>query len=794
MRIFIFCLLSCLCGQNVAAQVLLEEKMKWYSQARPTSNLFVHFDKNVYSNNETVYFTGYVVKTGRVPMTAHTVMAIALIREVDSALIMEDKFLMSMGLSFGSLTLPDSIPTGNYRFIVYTDKLVEKLPELLFSQQITIKSSIEPTFKADVKLMTQGNTSNKSHQVLVSTATIDGRFLANPTKISYTYGSAKKTLQTDASGQAMINLPPQIDLADPNLYVKVKHGNDSSFLNINLPAPKSKASVRFYPEGGHMVNGLVSNVAWEVKDRQNRPIALKAFLYKNQDVIDTIETGSLGIGNFKLKPIHGAEYSIKLIHSNLLDSIYRLPRVFDDGVTLMAQNALTKDTLIIQFRSASLSKFNLIIHNFKNTFLAVPLELKEKNMLLKLPLDEVPKGLNTLTILDTLNRPLAERIFFAHYSKEEKVAIQTDKTTYNQREKISLKLKLKIDEAALVSIAVVQNNRLDFKKTNDIENYTYITNELHSPPMSSAGLPFHDQEYLSHILSVKGWSRYTWQDLIDSKAADTIATIDSLKITGQVLALKKALAPPFTIGTMGTKEVSLIPTSLKGSFTFENEQLITPPGKKMYVFVNGGEKLVSGTKVKIPDQFSNLNISLAKNFPNAQPILPSTLVNNTELLIKSNEKAIRLKEVVITKVKDEHFKQTGANACGDYVCPFNILNCRNHVGYPKNTMPIKGGTYIISSGFSATTIYGGCNVPDKNLFTLVKGIHVHKEFYLDEYRDPLEPAYFSTIYWNYGEMLNSKKETELSFYSSDISGKFKIVVQGVTTKDVVYVEHFFDVK
>lgn len=41
-------------------------------------------------------------------------------------------------------------------------------------------------------------------------------------------------------------------------------------------------------------------------------------------------------------------------------------------------------------------------------------------------------------------------------------------------------------------------------------------------------------------------------------------------------------------------------------------------------------------------------------------------------------------------------------------------------------------------------------------------------------------------------MLSKDKETELSFYTSDIPGKFRIVVQGVTDKDVVYAEAYYE--
>lgn len=791
MRVLLFSFLFGLIFQNTFAQTSLEEKMKWYALAKPTSNLFVHFDKNVYSNNETVYFTGYLIKGSRIPVALHKVMAIALIREVDSALIAEDKFAMNSGLSFGSLTLPDSIPTGNYRFLVYTDKLVNKLPEVVFIQNITIKSSIEPTFKANVKLMEQPTVESKSLKVLVSTSTIDGRFLSKPAKINYSYGTFKKSATTDASGQSIITLPVQNNTTDPNLYVKLKYEKDSSFISIGIPQSKNKAIVKFYPEGGNMVNELPSNIGWEVKDQQNRPIPLKAFLYKNQKIVDTIETNSYGVGKFMLKPEAGVEYAVKLIHSNLIDSLYSLPKAVEKGLALTLQNAIVEDTLYINLRSTENSKLTMLVHNFRNCFLNAPFRITNENMRIKLALDEIPKGLTTLTIVDSLNRPLAERIFFAHYSHQEKIAITADKEIYNQREKVNLKLNLKIDENALVSVAAVQQNRLDLKKTTDIECYTYLTNELTALPIINNGRVYKDRNYLEQMLLVKGWRRYTWQGLSKSKPTDTLAQMDSLIISGKIGRPKKELTNPLIVGTMGSQSINLITTTPNGFFNLNVNQLITPPAKKIYAFINGVQKLPYEVTLAIHDQFADLNRNLAKEIRIEQPILPSNLVDNSELVLKNNEKAIRLKEVVITNKTNTSFRYAapGPNACGDYVCMYNILNCRNHFG--QGTQPVKGQSYI-SNGIRI--IYAGCTIPDKNLFTLINGVHVQKEFYKDDYKDPNEPAFFSTIYWNYGTLLNSKKETELSFYTSDITGKFKIVVQGVTDKDVVYAEHFFEVK
>lgn len=767
--------------------------MKWYSLAKPTSNLFVHFDKNIYSNNETVYFTGYLVKSGRTSLSAHQVMALALVRDVDSALIIEDKFLMKSGVSIGSINLPDSIPTGNYHFLVYTDKLLNKLPEAVFIQNITIKSSIEPSFKANIKLVDSANSENKPHKILVSATSKEGRFLTKPAQISYSYGGNKRSAVTDASGQALINLPSIKSIIDPNVYVKLKYERDSSFISISLPQSKIKPTVKFYPEGGNMVNQLVSNVSWEVKDQQNRPISLKAFLFRNEKVIDTIETNSYGIGKFMLRPEIGLNYSVKLIHSSLVDSIYHLPPTLEKGLVLTLKEALVEDTLKITLKSTEKRNLTFLIHNYKTCFLTIPFNMEYTSVIAKLPLTEIPKGLTTLTVLDSLGRPLAERIFFAHYRDKEGINIQTNQQIYKKREQVKLKLDLKTDETAFVSIAAVQLNRLELKKTQDIESYTYLNNELNALPIIVNGRPYKDRDYLEQMLLVKSWRRYTWQSLTITKPTDTLVNLQNLKISGQVSRTKKEIKDSLVVGTMGGQTFNLINTDQKGFFSLSENDITTPFGKKMYVFVNKAKDLPYETKITINDEFAALNQKIAKSFVVEQLILPSNLVNNTELVLKSNEKSIKLKEVVITHKSDDKFRHYGANACGDYVCKNSILNCPNHIGDIGNTQPIKGKSYI-RSGTSVRELYVGCNVPDLGIFTLINGIHAHKEFYIDDYKDPNEPAFFSTIYWNYGTILDSKKQAEISFYTSDITGRFKIIVQGVTNNDVIYAEQVFEVK
>lgn len=769
------------------------KKMHAYAKAVQVPSLFVHFDKNVYANNEMAYFTGYLLKVDPTDINKHHVLSVALVRNADSTVILQDKFVMQNGLSYGNIAMPDKILTGEYHFLAYTDRVINGNPEVLFKQNVTLKTALDPPFIADVKLLAEPKPNEKQKKVLISVNSPEGRFLTSPITISYKYGKQYAIATADQSGQLLLNLPVQDQLADPNLYVKIKYARDSSFITLPILPTKQKASVKFFPEGGNMISGLYSSVAWEALDQQKMPLRLKAFLYKNDQVVDTIETSIYGIGSFKIRPDENATYKVKLFHSSLSDSIYVLPKAQASGIAISVPEAVVGDTLRMVIRSSSYKQLRLRVHNFQSTFINIPVHLPTSTQNFKIILDDVPKGLASITITDTLDRPLAERIFFAHYGDKERLTITSDKESYQQREKINLKLNLtSLSSRGLVSVAAVQSSRLALKNFQDIVSFNYLNDELQQLPAQLNGNPIRDLRYLEQILLVKGWRRYKWQDI--NQVQEKLASLkrDSLFYSG-VLIHKKKDTTINEIYTFGSPQVSFISLDSNRHFIVPLEILIQQPQTRLYLLLNDKDRRTvnSNYTIKINDPYVVMNQKLVKLFNAENPILPSVLQNNKELLLKSNEKVIRLKEVVI----GGRDNPVVGNECGDYVCPYHILNCVNHVNYRGNSLPIVGRTYLKYSGRTETVVYKGCYVePDESIFFKIKPIFLEKEFYKNDYKDPQEPAFFSTIYWNYGIFLTGDKETTIDFNASDITGKFRVVVQGILNDDVVFAEHYFEVK
>jgi hypothetical protein len=769
----------------------LINQLQLYKSAQPASVLFVHFDKTIYTNNETAWFTGYLLNEIPSNIIKHNIMSVALVRNRDSAIIKQQKFLMASGLSFGSMLLPDSLLAGDYHFLVSTNRVSKGKPDVIFIQPATIKTNISSVFNASIKLLEPGIIGKKPNQVLLSATTKDARFLPRPVAVSYRYGAMVKKAATNVSGELILKLDEQENVSDPNVYIKLKYGKDSSFLNLPLPVTYKKAKVGFYPEGGNLVNGIPGYIAWEVKDQQLAVVALKAQLYKDGKVIDTIETNSYGIGKFLLTPERNSVYQVKLLHSGFADSAYQLPAILDKGLVLSAARAVVKDTLTVQLKDNHKEIIFIRVHDFRETYIYNNLYIKTSPLILKIPLTEVPKGIKTLTISDSLGRPLAERMFFAHYDASRPIRLSTDQQVYEQRKKVTLKISLnKADSLGLVSIACVQESRLSSRLNTDIESYTYLTNQLSTLPPYGIQRGYEEPGYVENILLVKGWRRYTWAGVMQAKAADTVKKYDNTSLSIQVTNTKRPIAQPIQIGILNTGRAGLHTTDEHGNFEFVKDEIMVEKEKPVYVFI--GEKKLGNYQIKINDPYPDLNKSYLKLFTPEYRSVPSSVQNNNVLALKSNESAIRLKEVEITSGRgDGFYAPNGSNACGDYVCRYNILNCMNHVGDAGNTQPVAGRSYRFMGG---TTVYQACKETTVTPgMVLMDGIYSKKEFYLNDYAEPLEPALVSTIYWNNGFFLN-RAEREITFYTSDITGKFKVIVQGLGTSNVLYGDCTFEVK
>lgn len=776
----------------------LINKIDKYGINHHTPEMFVHFDKTIYSNNENVWLTAYLLDS--TDINKHTTLIVNLIKDDARAVVLEDKFVMDKGLAFGNLFIPDSVAAGNYTFVAYTNLMSNGSPYIIFKQPVTIKTANQATFTAQLSPIDTAITSAEMKvRLMANISTVD---LLRNAEVNYYIGSPANHLlsgkvKTDASGQYVFNIPSKILSAGNNkIYVRVKHKGEEKEISMSLPVASQLPVVNFYPEGGNLINNLSGYVGWEAKTTGNTPLQVSAVLYKDDKAVDTIETNGYGMGKFIFTPKSGSKYAVKL-NGNMGES-YDLPAILSGGPTISTQKAFVNDTLTITLQDAKPEKLFLLVHNYSQLFSATPILMNGSSKRVKILLNEVPKGINQLTVTDSLGRPFAQRTFFAHYNRKQSLQIDAN-DEFGTRQKVNIRVKLNNKDTsamALVSIAAVQENRIEIKKKNDIESYFYLNSQLGDLPAKENYLSNDeaDKQFLENVLLIKGWVRYKWTDVLKIDT-DPSNQYDVPIFNGAVTNLaSKPLKKPVTVMLVKQAGITPIETDGTGKFIVDHDEMITMQNKKIMVMPSG-ERASSRYKLEFIDPYVKIieSIPAQLSYKDYSTIAQQSTAN---MEIAGNEKTIQLKEVTIKDKKDEShyfYGSVGANECGDYVCPYGILNCPNHMGDIQNKMPVEGRTYKYGAGYIT---YTSCTIPKKNESSItIKGIYNSMEFYPSDYAEisPSQPEYISTIYWKHIEKVTAGKETNFSFYTSDITGKFKIIIQGITDNDVVYGEKTFNV-
>ncbi|MFC4210450.1 hypothetical protein ACFOWA_04605 [Pedobacter lithocola] len=728
-------------------------------------------------------------------LSKYNSLYLSLVNNQDSSVVVHEKFLIENGYVFGSMTLPDSIQSGNYRFIANTNIKFNGLPDVEFVQPITIKSTTINPLVASISTFKSND--NGDGTVLVKAISSDNRFVANA-DVNYTVGKAGKIIKsgkakTSIIGELMIVYPTDKINSDNNqISIVVKKNNHISYAKLDLLVNRNQFVVNFFPESGNLILDVENKVGFEIKDLYGTVISAKAVLYANEKVLDTISTNSSGLGTFMLKPKSNFRYSVKLLNHGKTSGDFELPISMKRGAAIRLNSALSNSELRTLIYSNFSGIAHVVVHNYEEIFLSSDLKLNSKKALkVRLKLDSLPIGLNTITLLDSAYRPIAERIFFAHLDQINHLQIKSNKAVYNTRDSVKLDLKILNNDNKLakgmVSVAVVQNNRMALLNKTNIVDYALLESAMESLPKNLSGIKYNDLDYLENILLIKGWRKYKWPE--DEIIKPNVTKLFSdYEYTGFITKNKKALTKPVLINTIAASNVNSFNTDNDGRFLLPYKALLTNGTSK--IWLNIGVKNSALYEVKLIDPSEVIKLYQSKLNYTENKTTVSSLTPNFENITSLS--GIKLNEVTIKKKADDisfASNRYGRNACGDYVCEYGILNCNNHY-YGKP--PVKGKTYPSTGG---SIVYQGClEQPVNPNFLVLKGISLPKEFYVSDITNMNEPINFSTIYWNYQLFMDGKNDTKLNFTTGDLTGPFKIIIQGVSENGVVFGEQTIEIK
>ena len=319
----------------------------------------------------------------------------------------------------------------------------------------------------------------------------------------------------------------------------------SSSMENRPSETKEKLSVRFFPEGGQLVEGVTSQVAFKAESKNEGNIELSGTIYTKEGAeITSFETLHDGMGHFEYTPsaqpavakvdFQGKKYEFTLPQA--LPNGYVLSTVNNAGALLVkvSCNAATpQDTLAVFIRHQG----RPYVHQLISCRSDAPQEFI-------LPTRKLPAGVLQVSLINRAGNTLCERFVFSNPRAPLQLSAEGLKEVYTPYAPIRCELQVKNAKgepvSGDVSVSIRDAVRSDYLEyDNNIFTDLLLTSDLkgyiHQPGYYFASPSPRKQTELDILLMVHGWRKYDMSQAISTAPFTPLQLPEAqLVLNGQV--------------------------------------------------------------------------------------------------------------------------------------------------------------------------------------------------------------------------------------------------------------------
>lgn len=319
----------------------------------------------------------------------------------------------------------------------------------------------------------------------------------------------------------------------------------SSSMENRPSETEEKLNVRFFPEGGQLVEGVTSQVAFKAESKNGGNIELSGTIYTKEGTeITSFETLHDGMGHFEYTPsdqpaiakvsFQGKKYEFTLPQA--LPNGYVLSTVSNAGALLVrvSCNAATpQDTLAVFISHQGRPS----IHQLISCRADAPQEFI-------LPTRKLPAGVLQVSLINRVGNTLCERFVFANPRAPLQISTEGLKEVYAPYAPIRCELQVKNAKGEPVSgelsVSIRDGVRSDYLEyDNNIFTDLLLTSDLkgyiHQPGYYFASPSPRKQTELDVLLMVHGWRKYDMSQAISTAPFTPLQLPEAqLVLNGQV--------------------------------------------------------------------------------------------------------------------------------------------------------------------------------------------------------------------------------------------------------------------
>lgn len=524
----IFFLTSC----KLNAQNTIKDRVT--SKSAYAEKIYIQLSSTVFATDETIWLKAIVTDAvTHTPTSLSGALHVELI-DFDERVIDKKLLKIESGIGTAFFQLNATLKSGRYLIRAYTewnknfgeDFISEQYIDIYKPKQIqetqkvirdiTLTEIDENQFKLSAKIFPKTINSKHKGKLLVKLDMGLKKDSLEIKKNSEDYYSLNYTLPKNV---VKTKLELKLD------SIKPKH-NDFTFLSTyekTIVVNDNYLDLQFFPEGGKLVDNLLSTVAFKATDYKNAGTEVKGFIVDELgNKLLAFKSNTLGMGTFNLLPSIAKKY-YGLVEVNEKTYKYPLPEISKTGYVLTLKQIA--DNIIVKIASNFNKNGTVFLQTtargmkYHNTYLT----LKNNELNLKLDKKTLPEGIIKLTLFDSNKLPILERLFF-NYREDDglTIASKTHLSNYSQRDKtiINLTTKDKFNKSisANTSVLVINKEILAsmHQKRQNILSFFLLNSEIkgriEKPSHYFKSTNKNRARDLDALLLTQGWRNYKYNN------------------------------------------------------------------------------------------------------------------------------------------------------------------------------------------------------------------------------------------------------------------------------------------
>lgn len=462
-----------------------------FNMTMPQEKVYLHFDNTGYFKGERIWYKAYLRRadTGA-PSDISKVLYVDLLNPSGDVLL-KTKVKVENGEATGDLPLDSILGSGFYEVRAYTRYMMNFGDATAFSR-------VFPVFNPP---KTEGDYSN-------------------PVIDQYSFRQ--------------------------RLPERQKEEDEATLSAESGKRRKAKGfEVKFYPEGGDLVQRLRSRVAFTVTDKDGMPVATKGIVMNEADeTLAIVFSGNDGRALFDIIP-EGQHLKMVLTDEDGDLHSFDLPTPREEGCVLKV-DPLKDDEVSIVLSSSPAYQGRLLGYTIVNggRVMRADTLTAEPAIQIDLARDSLTAGVNQLTVFSSDGQIQAERLFFICPNGEDVDSIRLTADRQSISPCCKVKFDIQSEPNSHISFSAVDATTLTNGKQGNIHTWMLLASEVKgyiaNPDYYFEADDLPHRQAADTLMLVQGWRRYDWQLLTGQRPFDKIQPIeDKLYVFGQ---LKPALS------------------------------------------------------------------------------------------------------------------------------------------------------------------------------------------------------------------------------------------------------------